>query len=132
DFIDFRNGIADVFEFVDNTVYNSALQRDLFRMDAGGSTNFPAVSSQITIRQNTFYRVVDNSGRRYLYVRLANHSISFTKNIIVESQAIYTNQGATTITEMAGNNYYAAPNFTTSGSFIDTGNYTEDNPEFTN
>lgn len=132
DFIDFRNGIADVFEFVDNTVYNSALQRDLFRMDAGGSNNFPGVSSQIAISQNTFYRVVDNSGRRYLYVRLANHSISFTKNIIVESQGIYTNQSATTITEMSGNNYYEAPNFTTSGSFIDTGNYTEDNPEFTN
>ncbi|MBD1424099.1 DUF4957 domain-containing protein [Sphingobacterium arenae] len=134
DFIDFRKGIADEFIFVDNTVYNSAAARDLFRMDAGGSDNFGSVESKITISSNTFYKAVSNNGKRYLYIRLANHSISFTKNLIVESEGYYTNQGATTITELSGNNYHNAPNFTAStqsNAQNDSGNYTSLNPEFT-
>lgn len=134
DFIDFRNGIADAFYFIDNTVYNSATARDLFRMDSGGSTNFSTVDSKITITQNTFYSVVNSASSRYLYIRLAKHSISFTKNLIVASNGYYTNQGATTITELSGNNYYNAPNFTAStqsNAKNDTGNYTTLNPEFT-
>ncbi|GGH06186.1 hypothetical protein GCM10011418_02750 [Sphingobacterium alkalisoli] len=135
DFIDFRKGIADIFTFVDNTVYNSAAARDLFRMDAGGSDNFGSVESKIMITQNTFYNTINNNGKRYLYIRLANNSISFTKNLIVSSEGYYTNQGATTITELSGNNYYNAPNFTASSQSNaknDTGNYTSLNPEFTN
>src|SRR5690606_11758705 len=134
DFIDFRKGIADEFIFVDNTVYNSAAARDLFRMDAGGSDNFDSVESKITISSNTFYKAVSNNGKRYLYIRLANHSISFTKNLIVESEGYDTNQGATTITELSGNNYHNAPNFTAStqsNAQNDSGNYTSLNPEFT-
>src|SRR5690606_29031826 len=41
DFIDFRTGLAKTLLFENNTVYNSVLARDLFRMDGGGSTNFP-------------------------------------------------------------------------------------------
>ncbi|PRD53745.1 DUF4957 domain-containing protein [Sphingobacterium gobiense] len=135
DFIDFRHGMADKLDFVNNTVYNSAAARDLFRMDSDGSTNFPGVSSQVTISQNTFYNVVSNNSRRYLYIRHANHSISFTKNLIVGSEGYYTNQGATTITALSGNNYHNAPNFTASSvsnAQNDTGNYTSLNPEFTN
>ena len=33
DFIDFRSGMTKKFDFINNTVYNSALNRDLFRMD---------------------------------------------------------------------------------------------------
>src|SRR5690606_27211845 len=134
DFIDFRSGIADVFEFVDNTVYNSAAPRDLFQMDSGGSSNFSTVKSKITITQNTFYNTTNNSGKRYLYIRLANNSISFTKNLIVESEGYYTNQSATTITTLSGNNYHNAPNFTAStqsNAQNDGGNYTSLNPEFT-
>lgn len=133
DFIDFRKGIADIFDFLDNTVYNSAAARDLFRMDAGGSDNFGSVESKITISSNTFYKAVSNNGKRYLYIRLANHSISMTKNLIVESEGYYTNQGVTTITELSANNYFNAPNFTASSvsnAQNDTGNYTSLNPEF--
>lgn len=126
DFIDFRHGMADKLDFVDNTVYNSAAARDLFRMDSDGSTNFPGVASQITISQNTFYNVINSNSKRYLYIRHANHSISFTKNLIVESEGIYTNQSATNITELSGNNYHNAPNFD------DTGNFTTIDPGFTN
>ncbi|WP_460685929.1 DUF4957 domain-containing protein [Niabella aquatica] len=134
DFIDFRNGLATVFDFTNNTVYNSALARDFFRMDAGGSTNFPAVKSIITINNNTFYKVSDGNNRRMLYIRLAAHEITFNKNILAATLGYYTNQGATTIKEMSKNNYFNAPNFTgstTSGAKNDTGDYTQLDPGFT-
>ncbi|NDV95899.1 fibronectin type III domain-containing protein [Dysgonomonas sp. 521] len=133
DFIDFRSGLAETFTFQNNTVYNSALARDLFRMDAGGSTNFPDITSIITIENNTFYKVCDGSSRRILYIRLANHEISFNKNIIAESQGHYTNQNATTIKERSQNNYFNAPNYTAStvvGAQNDTGSYTTVDPQF--
>lgn len=135
DFIDFRQGIAEKFNFTNNTVYNSALSRDLFRMDAGGSSNFPAVNSIITISNNTFYKVSDASNRRVLYIRLTNHEITFTKNILANTQGYYTNQSSTNIKAMSENNYFNAPNFTgstTNGSQNDTGSYTTFDPGFAN
>ena len=114
DFIDFRNGIAKTLLFENNTVYNSVHARDLFRMDAGGSTNFPSVTSVITIRSNTFNDVSNGTCNRVLYIRLAKHEIHFTKNIIANTNGQYTNSSATTITTMASNNYFNAPNFTAS------------------
>lgn len=134
DFIDFRAGIATTFNFLNNTVYNSALARDLFRMDAGGSTNFPGINSIITISNNTFYNVSNGSNRRFLYIRLASHSISFNKNIIAATDGYYTNQSSTTITTMSKNNYHNAPNFTgstVSGAKNDSGDFTSLNPGFT-
>lgn len=134
DFIDFRTGLATAFDFVNNTVYNSALARDFFRMDAGGSTNFTGVKSIITITNNTFYNVSNGSSRRVLYIRLASHEITFNKNLLAETAGYYTNQASTTIKEMSQNNYFNAPNFTasaTSGAKNDTGNFTQHNPGFT-
>lgn len=133
DFIDFRNGLANTFLFENNTVYNSVEARDLFRMDGGGSTNFPGVTSVITIRTNTFFGV--SKANRFLYIRLASHQIHFTKNLIAETNGYYTNQPLTTITTMANNNYFNAPNFTgstTSNAKNDTGTFTTLNPGFTN
>jgi hypothetical protein len=135
DFIDFRLGVTPSFTFTNNTVYNSALSRDLFRMDAGGSTNFPAVTSIINISNNTFNKICDGSSRRVLYIRLAKHQITFTKNILANSQGYYTNQSSTTIASMSANNYFNAPNFTastTSGAQNDGGAYTTLNPGFAN
>jgi hypothetical protein len=135
DFFDLRNGFIDELQFKENTVYNSALARDFFRMDAGGSTNFPGVTSKLYIENNLFYKVVDGSSRRLLYVRLASHQIHFNKNIVAESAGIHTNQASTTLTEMKENNYYNAPTFTSgtvSNAKYDTGNFTSLNPQFTN
>ena len=122
DFIDFRQGLTASFLFENNTVYNSALARDVFRMDAGGSTNFPEVMSEITIKNNTFYNVGTNDlpdkpdkdkGKRFVYVRLASHEIRSINNIFAETYAFYSNQSATTIVEYSKNNYFNAPNFFT-------------------
>lgn len=112
DFIDFRNGIARKFDFIGNTVYNSALARDFFRMDAGGSTNFADVTSIITVRNNTFDKVIDGNTRRLLYIRLAKHEITVEKNILSNTQGYYSNQPVTNIVKFDKNNYFNAPNFT--------------------
>ncbi|MFD0941629.1 DUF4957 domain-containing protein [Pedobacter boryungensis] len=132
-FIDFRTGFAKTFLFENNTVYNIIEDgsRDLFRMDAASS--FTSTTSVITIRTNTFYNALNRAAGRYLYIRIASNQINFTKNIIAESLNYYTNQAATTLTSVSGNNYYNAPNFTasaTSGAKNDTGTFTTLNPGF--
>lgn len=135
EFIDFRSGIADLFDFSNNTVYNSGNVRDFFRMDAPGSNNFPSVKSLLNFSNNTFYNVNNRSGGRFLYIRLANHEITFTKNIIAVSDGGFTNQSATTLTSMSGNNYYDATtyyNTSTSNIKTDIGPYTTLDPGFAN
>lgn len=134
DFIDFRKGLPIIFTFKNNTVYNSALARDIFRMDGDASANYPDASTTITIENNTFYKVCDNSGKRILYIRLKNNEIKFNNNIIAETKGYYTNQAATVIVSMSKNNYFNAPNFTAStqtGAQNDTGSsYTTLDPQF--
>lgn len=136
DFIDFRNGLTGKFDFINNTAYNSALARDFFRMDAGGSTNFPGVKSIITIRNNTFHNVSNGNNRRILYIRLASHEIYFEKNILSNTEGYYSNQASTTITKFDRNNYFNAPNFTgstQSGAKNDaSGTHTNYDPGYTN
>jgi hypothetical protein len=132
DFIDFRSGVAKKFDFFHNTVYNSAPDRDLFRMDAGGSTNFPSVNSIITIRNNTFHNIIGVNTRRILYIRLATHEITVSKNIFSETLANYSNQTATKVVSMTGNNYFNSPSLQTITFAVhDTGGTTF-NPGFAN
>lgn len=133
DFIDFRSGMTKKFDFYNNTVYNSTADRDLFRMDAGGSTNFPTETSIITIRNNTFHNVINVNSRRILYVRLATHEITVTDNIFSQTAANYSNQSATQVVSMTGNNYFNAPNLTNAEYTVhDTADFTTLNPGFTN
>lgn len=137
DFIDFRNGIAKTLTFTNNTVYASAVARDFFRMDAGGSTNFPSVTSVITISNNTLNGMCNGASNRLLYIRLAKHEIYFSKNIVANSGGILTNQASTNIVaaNFTANNYYNAPTYmagsSTSGAKYDTGTFTTLNPGFT-
>ncbi|MFA6276478.1 MAG: DUF4957 domain-containing protein [Pedobacter sp.] len=137
DFIDFRTGIAKTVNFSNNTVYNSALARDFFRMDPTGSTNFPAITSVITISTNTLNGMCNGAANRLLYVRLANHQIFFSKNIVANSGGILTNQASTIIVaaNFTGNNYFNAPTYlagsATANAKYDTGTSTTLNPGFT-
>lgn len=137
DFIDFRTGLAKTVNFSNNTVYNSAAARDLFRMDPAGSTNFPAFTSVITIATNTFNGVCNGAANRILYVRLAKHEIYFTKNIVANSGGILTNQASTNIVgaNFSGNNYFNSPTYisgsATANAKYDTGSPTTLNPGFT-
>lgn len=140
DFIDYRKGLSKNFLFENNSVYNvaslSSGARDLFRMDAGGSTNFPGITSIITIRSNTFYNASNSSStsyRKLLYVRLASNEIHFNKNIIVNTNAYFTNSTATNVVEIMKNNYFDTINLPSSSTskFNDTGSFTTLDPMFT-
>lgn len=136
DFIDFRSGIAKTLTFSNNTVYNSVLARDFFRMDAPGSTNFPTVTSIITVANNTFNAICNGTSTRIFYVRLAKHEIYFTKNIVANSAGIIANQAATIIVpaNFVANNYFNAPSYmagsTATTPKYDTGSFTQLNPGF--
>jgi hypothetical protein len=133
DFIDFRNGMTKKFDFMNNTVYNCAWNRDLIRMDAGGSNNFPGEELLVTIENNTFYNIISTEGttRRVLYIRHASHQIFVNKNIYAATLANYSNQSATTVAEMTGNNYHNAPNlYDASFTVYDAGTYTTLDPGF--
>jgi hypothetical protein len=134
DVFDFRNGLAKTFTFVNNTVYNSAI-RDFFRMDPAGSTNFPAITSVITVANNTFNAVANTAAGRLLYIRLAKQEIYFSKNIVANTAGILTNQASTIIlaANFTQNNYFNAPTYlagTVSGVKYDTGSSTALDPGF--
>lgn len=137
DFIDFRNGLTKTFNFVNNTVYASAIARDFFRMDAGGSTNFPSVTSVINITTNTLNGMCNGVSRRLLYIRLANHQINFSKNIVANSAGIHSNQAATVLipANFIQNNYFNSPTYLGGGAATnikyDTGTATTIDPGFT-
>ena len=115
DFIDFRNGATRTLLFAENTVSNCSKTRDLFRMDAGGSTNNPSVIGTITVNNNTFDKVALGSSSRIFYIRLgANFSVTANNNIFSNTTATYSNQSVTqqsidNATSMIGNNYFNAP-----------------------
>jgi hypothetical protein len=134
DFIDFRSGMPKKFDFINNTVYNSANNRDLFRLD-NAVTFSEDHHVVITIENNTFYNIISTEGttRRILYIRLASHEIHINRNIFVETLGSYSNQSATTVVEMSSNNYFNAPVLTDPELTVyDSGNYTTYNPGFIN
>lgn len=111
DFIDCREGAPWILNFTNNTVYNCAnTARDFFRID-DKSANI-TVKPVLLVDHNTFNNVSNNSGKRLLYVRWKENEITFTNNILANTNAYYTNQGSTNIAVMSKNNYFNAPNFT--------------------
>lgn len=111
DGFDLRNGAAEVFTFTNNSIVNVAAEgkRDLFRMDANG--NKVVAAGTITISNNNFEKVSANE-KRILYIRLGEtFPITFTKNVISNTSAYYTNQKTTQIETIANNDYFNAPNF---------------------
>ncbi len=136
DFIDFRSGLTKALNFSNNTVYASVLARDFFRMDPTGSTNFPAITSIITVTTNTLNGICNGATNRLFYIRLAKHEIYCSKNIVANSGGILTNQASTTIVgaNFTANNYFNAPTYlsgsATSGAKYDTGTSTTLNPGF--
>lgn len=134
DLFDSRTGAIKTFTLSNNTIYNSALERDMVRID-NASSNFPGIAPKIIIDHNTFYNVCNGASRRLLYIRFAGNQITFTNNIVANVGGIFTNQSSTGVPTFGNNNYYLSPQFLPGGStsslFFDT-NGAQFNPEFTN
>ena len=117
DFIDFRGGMTKRLDFVNNTIYNSANDRDLIRMDSGGSTNFPGNACVVNFENNTLYNVISKEGttRRIMYVRHEDHQITVKNNLFSNVLANYSRSSATNIVEYENNNYHNSPNLYSDG-----------------
>lgn len=109
DFVDVRKCYVKNITFVNNTVYNCANERDFFRYDDKAS-NYGNPVPVITVKNNTFYNVMNaTSSKRFLYIRFngkkGGQQITWASNLIVNTQAVYTNQ-STTSAPAYNNNYY--------------------------
>lgn len=128
--IDMQAGYAKVITLTKNTIANSGTSDSVIRID-NKATDFTNVSSEISIINNTFYKVSE-SGKGFLYVRLSGNEITFNKNLIVESNSSYSNEATTNVIEMTKNYYHKANDlFTSSTKRVYDANPTKEDPQFT-
>lgn len=114
DFFDVRKSYIKTITFENNYVYNCANERDLFRYDDKAS-NYGKPVPVITVKNNTFYNVMNGtSGKRFLYIRFNGKNdgqkITWENNLIVKTQAVYTNQSTTSTPEYKNNYYFGCAN----------------------
>ena len=107
DMFDSRKGYFAELNFTNNTVYNSAVSRDVFRMDDASGTLGGAPA--YTVDHNTFYNVGSgNANYRIFYVRYKNNTITFTNNVVCgfNNKRGFANTSATDANPTLANNYY--------------------------
>ena len=107
DFFDLRKSYAKKVTFSNSTISNSAQNRDLIRYD-DSSGNFTDAAPVITVDHCTIYNVLNETkAKRLLYVRFVGNQITWTNNLLVQTQAVYTNQSKTDPDGITfDNNYY--------------------------
>jgi len=121
DFIDSRKGGYNELSFKNNTVYESAKERDLFRMD-DASKNISATPN-IVVDHNTFYNVGSGGANyRIFYVRFKGNEITFTNNIVVgtnHKRGFANNANTDQEPTLEGNVYYNTVNLVEAGATAD-------------
>lgn len=106
DMFDMRTARVDFFNLKNSTLYNSASGRDFIRMDDAGLGGNP----EITVDHCTINNVTNNKSKRLLYVRYPDHKITWTNNIVSNTEAIFSNQSKTNAPTFANNFYFNANN----------------------
>ena len=110
DFFDIRKSYAKTVTFSNSTIYNCALKRDFIRYD-DASSSYSGATPVIMVDHCTINNVCnETSGKRLLYVRFAGNSITWTNNIVSNTQAVYTNQPKTNTPTYANNYYFNCSN----------------------
>ena len=121
DFIDSRKGGYNSLSFKNNTVYESAKERDLFRMDDASKTI--SATPVIVVDHNTFYNVGSGGANyRIFYVRFAGNKITFTNNLVVGTnyKRGFANQKNTDAAPTLDNNvYFNTENLISAGASAD-------------
>lgn len=116
DMFDCRKGVINNFTMTNTTVYNSCAERDFIRFDDSSSA-FAGQSSKVTVDHCTIDGVGKGKlNKGFLYVRFADNSITWTNNIISNTQQQYSNQKNTSLPTYANNVYYNAQSLTTVAS----------------
>ena len=106
-FNNLRKSYAKKVTFSNSTISNSAQNRDLIRYD-DSSGNYPGAAPVITVDKCTIYNVLNETkGKRLLYVRFVGNQITWTNTLVVQTQAVFTNQSKTDPDGITyDNNYY--------------------------
>ena len=121
DFIDSRKGGYNSLSFKNNTVYESAKERDLFRMDDASKTI--SATPVIVVDHNTFYNVGSGGANyRIFYVRFVGNKITFTNNLVVGTnyKRGFANQKNTDAAPTLDNNvYFNTENLISAGASAD-------------
>jgi hypothetical protein len=112
DLFDTRSGDYSVFNFTENTVWNSCSSRDLFRNN--NSTSLFA-NSELNVLNNTLVDVHSNAEDatyRILYVRKGCTTINFKNNIVAGTAGVkgFTDQSSTVTPTFSNNVYYNTSN----------------------
>jgi hypothetical protein len=112
DMFDTRSGDYSVFNFTENTVWNSCSSRDLFRNN--NSTSLFA-NSELNVLNNTLVDVHSNAEDatyRILYVRKGCTTINFKNNIVAGTAGVngFSNQSSTVTPTFSNNIYYNTSN----------------------
>ena len=121
DFLDSRKGGYNTLSFKNNTVFETAKERDMIRMDDASKSI--SATPVITVDHNTFYNVGSGGANyRVFYVRFAGNKISFTNNIMVGTnyKRGFANQKNTDQEPTLDNNiYFNTENLMSAGSTAD-------------
>lgn len=120
DMFDSRAGGYNTFNLTNNTIYESAKSRDFIRMDDKSSV--VSATPVITVDHNTLYNV-GSAGANYrlLYVRFAGNVISWTNNVVANTnyKRGFANQASTSVPTFKNNFYFNTVNLLSAGATAD-------------
>lgn len=113
DLFDCRKGAWNSFNLTNSTIYNSAKERDIFRMDDASTTVSAAPVTNID--KCTFYNVgYGKKTYRFFYIRFKGNSNSLSNTVIVNFNNTrgFGNSSATAMPTLSNNYYYNCENLT--------------------
>ncbi len=121
DMFDSRKGGYNNFNLKNSTIWNSAKERDFFRMDDASSS--VTATPNIVVDRNTLYNVGSGGANyRVFYVRFAGNKITFTNNLVsgTNYKRGFANQAKTDAAPTLDNNvYHNTVNLVSAGATAD-------------
>jgi hypothetical protein len=108
DFLDFRTGTCNNMTITNSTFFDAPTARDFFRQDAVAGQKCKA-----TIDHCTIYGSSNTANRSILFVSYTDAELTFTNNIVANTQGNLTNKADTPQPVCSNNNYFEADAFIT-------------------
>ncbi len=116
DFIDFRKSPWESLSLTNSTIYNTAAERSLLRLD-DSSSSYVAIKPDTKIDHCTFYNVGNSSNEKNMMFKIVFGSKdvntnTFTNNVVVGYTLVrgFTNQSKTGAISFSNNLYYNCAN----------------------
>lgn len=136
DFIDFRKSHLSNLSISNSTFVRCAQGRDFIRIDAAANLSGTGLTTTVLINRSTIIASA-TPDRRLLYVRFDANDLTIINSLIADTEAIISNQSATSQPDFANNNYFNAPNLISgnlgdpSGASLNPGFADAENDDYT-